>query len=213
MEDLKHIISKNLVELRKRKKYTQADLADILQYSDKAISKWEKGESLPDIEVLYQICNLYGVTLDYLTHEGNYEEKQEYVIKDVNRVNKVVISLLSVSLIWFLIIILFVYAFVMNGINLWIAFIWGVPLSALIFLIFNSIWGKKLYKFIILTVLTWSSLATIFLQVLYMNLDYQIWAIFLLGIPAQIAIILWSQLKRNVGYYIPHKSNNEELEN
>ena len=82
MEDLKKVISQNLIELRKRKKYTQADLAEILQYSDKAISKWEKGESLPDIEVLYQICNLYGVTLDYLTHEGNYEEKQDYVKKD-----------------------------------------------------------------------------------------------------------------------------------
>ena len=70
MSDLKIIIARNLVELRKRNKYTQQDLAEILQYSDKAISKWEKGDSLPDIEVLYQICKLYGVTLDYLTHEG-----------------------------------------------------------------------------------------------------------------------------------------------
>ena len=73
MDNIKNIIAKNLVELRKRKKYTQQDLANILQYSDKAISKWEKGDSLPDIEILYQICNLYGVTLDYLTHEGSYE--------------------------------------------------------------------------------------------------------------------------------------------
>ena len=75
MEDIKVIIGKNLAELRKRKKYTQLDLANILQYSDKSISKWEKGDSLPDIEVLYNICNMYGVTLDYLTHEGNYEDK------------------------------------------------------------------------------------------------------------------------------------------
>ena len=80
MEDIKLIIGKNLAELRKRKKYTQLDLANILQYSDKAISKWEKGDSLPDIEVLYNICNLYGVTLDYLTHEGNYKEKKEYIL-------------------------------------------------------------------------------------------------------------------------------------
>lgn len=45
MEDIKKIIGKNLSLLRKRKKYTQADLADILKYSDKAISKWEKGVS------------------------------------------------------------------------------------------------------------------------------------------------------------------------
>lgn len=154
MEDLKKVISQNLIELRKRKKYTQADLAEILQYSDKAISKWEKGESLPDIEVLYQICNLYGVTLDYLTHEGNYEEKQDYVKKDTTVVNKIIITLLSVSLIWFMVLIVYVYAFVLNDINLWILYVWGVPASALLILIFNSIWGKRKFKFVILTVLT-----------------------------------------------------------
>lgn len=196
MEDLKKIISQNLIELRKRKKYTQADLAEILQYSDKAISKWEKGESLPDIEVLYQICNLYGVTLDYLTHEGNYEEKQDYVKKDTTVVNKIIITLLSVSLIWFMVLIVYVYAFVLNDINLWILYVWGVPASALLILIFNSIWGKRKFKFVILTVLTWSFLASIFLQFVYLEMSYQVWAVFLLGIPAQIAIMLWSQLKR-----------------
>ncbi len=196
MEDLKKVISQNLIELRKRKKYTQADLAEILQYSDKAISKWEKGESLPDIEVLYQICNLYGVTLDYLTHEGNYEEKQDYVKKDTTVVNKIIITLLSVSLIWFMVLIVYVYAFVLNDINLWILYVWGVPASALLILIFNSIWGKRKFKFVILTVLTWSFLASIFLQFVYLEMSYQVWAVFLLGIPAQIAIMLWSQLKR-----------------
>lgn len=196
MEDLKKVISQNLIELRKRKKYTQADLAEILQYSDKAISKWEKGESLPDIEVLYQICNLYGVTLVYLTHEGNYEEKQDYVKKDTTVVNKIIITLLSVSLIWFMVLIVYVYAFVLNDINLWILYVWGVPASALLILIFNSIWGKRKFKFVILTVLTWSFLASIFLQFVYLEMSYQVWAVFLLGIPAQIAIMLWSQLKR-----------------
>ena len=93
MEDIKVIIGKNLAELRKRKKYTQLDLANILQYSDKSISKWEKGDSLPDIEVLYNICNLYGVTLDYLTHEGNYSEKKEYIIKNRKfTLNKAIIT-------------------------------------------------------------------------------------------------------------------------
>ena len=80
MSDLKQLIAQNLVELRKSRKYTQQDIANMVQYSDKAVSKWEKGESLPDIEVLYQICNIYGVTLDYLTHDGSYDEKKEYTI-------------------------------------------------------------------------------------------------------------------------------------
>ena len=52
MSELRKIIGKNLSELRKRKKYTQQELGEILLYSDKTISKWEKGESLPGIEIL-----------------------------------------------------------------------------------------------------------------------------------------------------------------
>lgn len=196
MEDIKKIIGVNLAELRKRKKYTQMDLGELLKYSDKAISKWEKGESLPGIDVLYSLCNLYGVTLDYLTHEGSYEEKKGYIIKDKSRVNKIIITLLSISLVWFLIIIAYVYPFLMNQINLWILYIWGFPASFLLALIFNAIWGKRKYKFALLSFFVWSILASIFLLLLYLNQSYQVWAIFLLGIPAQTAIILFSQLKK-----------------
>lgn len=196
MEDLKSIIGQNLADLRKRKKYTQAELAEILQYSDKAISKWEKGESLPDIEVLYEICNLYGVTLDYLMHEGNYEDKQEYVKKDKSRVNKIVVTLLSVSLVWFLVLIGFVYPLIIIDYNLWILFIWGIPASAIVLLIFNSVWGRKRFKFYILTAFNWTFITALFLQLLYLDFAYQVWALFLLGIPAQVAIVLWSQIKK-----------------
>ena len=99
MSELKKTIADNLIELRKRKKYTQQDLGNMLGYSDKAISKWEKGESLPDIEVLYQLANLYGVTLDFLTKEGSYEEKKEYIIPKYETRNKVLITLLGSTII------------------------------------------------------------------------------------------------------------------
>ncbi|MDE5545861.1 MAG: helix-turn-helix domain-containing protein [Anaeroplasmataceae bacterium] len=197
MEDIKKRIGQNLAILRKRKKYTQADLAEILKYSDKSISKWEKGESLPGIDVLYNLCNLYGVTLDYLTHEGTYEEKKAFIKKDKTLLNKIIIVLLSISLIWFLIIIAYVYPYVMNKVNLWILFIWGFPVSFLLSLIFNSVWGKKKYKYCLLSFFMWSLITAIFLLLIYLNQSYQVWAIFLLGVPAQIAIILWSQLKKS----------------
>lgn len=196
MEDIKIIIGRNLSFLRKKKKYTQADLAEMLKYSDKSISKWEKGESLPGIDILYDLCNFYGVTLDYLTHEGTEEEKKAFIKKDKSRINKIIIVLLSISLVWFLIIIAYVYPFVMNHINLWILFIWGFPASFLLILTFNRVWGKKKYAYCILSIFMWTLIAAIFLLLIYLNQSYQVWAIFLLGIPAQIAIILWSQLKK-----------------
>ena len=55
MEKLNFIIAKNLSELRRKNKLTQLEVAEKLNYSDKAVSKWEQGESLPGIEVLYKI--------------------------------------------------------------------------------------------------------------------------------------------------------------
>jgi len=195
MDDIKVIIGKNLAELRKRKKYTQLDLANILQYSDKAISKWEKGDSLPDIEVLYNICNLYGVTLDYLTHEGNYKEKKDYLKKEKRYTrNKAIITLLSCIGAWFLSTMIFVCLLIYANIALWPLFTWAIPITFLLLLIFNCIWGKKGMRFLYISCLIWTMLTAIFLQLLYLKIN--IWPIFLVGIPAQVATLLSSGIKK-----------------
>ena len=71
MEKLNFIIAKNLSELRRKNKLTQLEVAEKLNYSDKAVSKWEQGESLPGIEVLYKLAKLYGVSMDYQLVNGN----------------------------------------------------------------------------------------------------------------------------------------------
>ncbi len=193
MENLKSIIATNLVELRKKHHWTQAELALKLNYSDKAISKWEHGDALPDIEILAQIAELYGVTLDYLTHIGTFEEKKQYVKVKEKKANKLIISLLSITLVWFIAMILFVFfqsQFPTGKMN-WIVFVWSVPLSCIIGVIFNSIWGRTCNNFFILSIFVWSLLAAAYLTLV----QYNMWLLFLLGIPAQVAIILWSQIK------------------
>ena len=69
MEEVKNNVAKNIAELRILNNMTQLELASKLNYSDKAVSKWERGESLPDVTVLMQIAELFGVTLDYLVAE------------------------------------------------------------------------------------------------------------------------------------------------
>ena len=82
MNDLRSIIGNNLSSLRKNKKLTQLELAEKMGYSDKAVSKWEKGDTLPDIETLYQLCNFYQVTLDFLVDTKGLENKNLYKTKD-----------------------------------------------------------------------------------------------------------------------------------
>ena len=195
MEDIKVTIGKNLAELRKRKKYTQLDLANILGYSDKAISKWEKGDSLPDIEVLYNICNLYGVTLDYLTHEGNFKEKKDYIKKDKKYTrNKILITLLSCISSWLLSTIIFVILLIYKDIVFWPLYIWSIPVTFIILLIFNCIWGKKPLRMIYISCLIWTIITAFFLQFIYFGIN--LWAIFLIGIPGQLAVILSSGIKK-----------------
>ena len=57
MEDLKPVIAKNITALRQQARMTQSELAERLNYSDKAISKWERAESMPDVAVLKTIAD------------------------------------------------------------------------------------------------------------------------------------------------------------
>ena len=55
-----------LKELRKQKGLTQAEVADYLYVSPKTISRWENGDGIPDINILTDIADFYGITVDEL---------------------------------------------------------------------------------------------------------------------------------------------------
>lgn len=192
MENINDLIAKNLVYLRKQSKMTQGELAEKLKYSDKTISKWENGEAVPDVETLLNLCALYNISIADITEGPIWEKvvKEEKEEKKQNH-NKFIISLLAISLVWILATTFYVYANISFDLNLWIAFIWAVPISFILAIIFNAIWGKRFFTFVYITCFMWSFIAALFLALL----KFQIWPLFLLGIPGQIAIILWSRLK------------------
>lgn len=191
MDDINKIIGKNLLILRKNAKLTQMELADRFNYSDKTISKWESGESLPNIEILYELAQFYGTTLDALTQENDIvESTNNSKQKDKMFPTKLIITLLAVSAIWLLATVLFVTFKIVYAKNFPLLFLWAVPISCIVLIIFNSIWGKYYYLFAILSVLIWSTLACVHLQLI----QYNIWIIYILGIPLQVAIILWAAL-------------------
>ena len=110
MEEISKIIGKNLLILRKNAKLTQAEFAEKFNYSDKSISKWEAGESLPNIEVLHEVASFYGVTLDSLTKEENVLEKKTKAKQKKQRMfpAKLIITLLSCCAVWIVATSLFV---------------------------------------------------------------------------------------------------------
>ena len=108
--DIKTTVASNLIALRKSKGLTQADVANALNYSDKSVSKWEHADSLPDISILSALADMYGVTLDYLTHE-DAEEQLAYVNgkHKPDRERQLTIEILAVTIILLCSTVAFVY--------------------------------------------------------------------------------------------------------
>ena len=196
MKELREIIGENLTELRKQKGYTQISLAEKLNYSDKAISKWENGSSLPPIDVLLELANLYGVTLDYLVKDSSQKDKKLLKNDNVKRRNHILITLLSSVLVWIIATSVYVFSYIpTKEVSLWTIFLWAVPINAIVLIVFNGIWGKRKYLLPAVMLLVWPLLAAIHLQVLVLYPDINLWMIYLLGIPLTVATFLWCKLK------------------
>lgn len=196
MENIKLIVAKNISELRRSAGMTQLEFAEKLNYSDKAVSKWERGDSLPDVAVLKQIADLFEVTLDYLVtedHTAAIHERTHYQGRELR--NRKIITGISILLVWLAATIAFVVIDIVLGSSPrnWATFLYGVPASMIICLIFNTLWFNPRWNFLFVSVLMWAILVGIHISLLL--LGFNIWIIYILGIPGQAIILLWSGLK------------------
>lgn len=195
MSELRDVVAKNISELRQKNEMTQLGLAQKLNYSDKAISKWERGESFPDIFMLKRIADLFGVSVDYLFREDHSETvKRDALIAKTVRRNRIIISFLANMLIWLIATVAFVIVGLVHPNALlpeWMVFVYALPLSAVVTLVFNSIWGRPKLNYLIITFMTWVILLAFYMTYLTV-LDLNIWIIFVIGIPVQIIIALWA---------------------
>lgn len=196
MKDIKPIIAKNLAYFRKENGLTQAQLAQMLNYSDKAISRWELGDTLPDINVLCQICEFYGIDLNTLTSEEvEYTAglKKDGPTKPV--VYRVCIGLLTISVVWLVAVLVFVYSGMMGGSYEWIAFVAALPLSCLvIWLTGLKVRMNTVVKVVNNSIMVWTFLLFVYLWFLING--YNFWAFFLVGLPVQAMIILYIWVKK-----------------
>lgn len=197
MTDLKSIIAKNIVTLRQGAKLTQSDLAERLNYSDKAISKWERAESMPDITVLKAIADLFCVPLDYLVqeeHDDTPTPLAEPAPAPVKKRNHWVITLLSILIVWFTATLIYV-TLDMASLAHWarfLVFAYALPVSAIVWLVFNSIWFNHRLNYFIISLMMWSAIASIVMTLYACGVSA--WQLLLLGIPGQAAVVLWSRL-------------------
>ena len=191
MNDIKQIIAKNLISLRKKNRLTQNELAEKLNYSDNAVSRWEHAEVTPSIETLEQIAHIYNVPLTSLIEDNAVKTAQ---INDKRQlINKLAGILITASIVWFVATITFVMARLIWDYTFWQIYIWSMPIVSLVMMPFHHYWGRHIYKYTILTIFVWTLLLAIFIQCF--KLSSWMWIIFILGIPIQIGLSIWAFVK------------------
>lgn len=178
-------VAENLIKFRKLNGYTQLKLAETLNYSDKAISKWERGESLPDAYVLSQIAELYEISLNDLT------TKQSSVKMPTRKISKLFITLLSICPVWLAATISFFVLKLTIPSNelIWACYIVAIPVTFIVLLIFSCVYKWIIPRFICISGLIWTVILS--LHVILSSILPQIWLLYFVGITLQVATIIW----------------------
>ena len=204
-EKLKLQIGANIALYRKRSGLTQAGLAAKLNYSDKAISKWERGESIPDVITLMQLAEQFEITVNDLLSDPNAlpedgdPGKLEKAMTQVSekalkrKANKNVILALSSTLVWFVALLIFVVISSFDIPYSWLAFLYAIPVNAIVLLSLRSAWHDFRWNRWLISGIVWGFLVAIHASLVVL-LKFNMWRMFLLGIPGEIAIMLWFRL-------------------
>lgn len=187
-QEFKKTVVENLIYYRKLNGLTQLQLAEKLNYSDKAISKWERGESLPDLFIISCIADIYGITLnDMIT------SKKVQPTPKKNSIHSLV-TILSILLVWLVATVVFVFIKLISPElpKVWLSFIFAIPVSMIVWVIFASMWGNYLYKFFTISGLCWSIpvALTIAIPISYM------WMSFICVIPLQFLVLFFLILRK-----------------
>ena len=207
-EKLKLQIGANIASYRKRAGLTQAELAEKLNYSDKAVSKWERGDSLPDVLTLMQLADLFQIGVEVLLEDPDALPAEttpfQHAMGQVSekalkrKANKNIILGLSSLLVWFVALLIYVLVSSFSISYSWLAFFYAIPANCIVLLSLRSAWHDFRWNRALISGIMWGSLASIHLTLLTL-LDFNMWKIYLLGILGQAAILLWFRMFRPTG--------------
>ena len=207
-EKLKLQIGANIAAYRKRAGLTQVGLANKLNYTDKAVSKWERGDSMPDVLTLVQLAEQFDISVNDLLvdpnalPEGDHGKLEKAMTKVSEKAlkrkaDKNIILALSSTLVWFVALLIFVILsnFEVLGESIYLPFFYAVPANAIVLLSLRSAWRDFRWNRALISVIMWGALVSLYASLL-MFFSLNIWKLFLLGIPGQVAILLWFRMYR-----------------
>ncbi len=176
-EQLRLQIAENIAYYRKQNGDTQAELAEKLNYSDKSVSKWERGDGTPDIYILAKIAALYQITVQDLLREKKVPKAST---------RRILIYLLSVGLAWLVMTVVFCLSKI-TGIlehSSWLLFIYAIPITGIISVVYCAMWWNHLLQALSSSLIVWGVGLSIVLSIPFRSI------LFLLIICAVLQILL-----------------------
>lgn len=190
-EQIRKIVGGRLSAYRKRANLTQAELAEKINYSDKSVSKWERGEGLPDLVVLCKLAELYEIPVDEFLHEGALQRPAS-----VLRRRHILIFMLSIGLVFLIAALVFYILFELSIPYAWMCFVVALPISAILAVVFSHVWSSLLVQFISVSALVWTVAATLFLFMLLLAKTLRgNGLLFAIAGGMQILVLLWYLLQ------------------
>lgn len=193
LSELKLISASNLINLRTGRGWTQAELGAKLNYSDKTVSKWERGEAIPDAYVLLQLAELFGVTVDDLLSSHDQWEPPVPAEEEVPTYSYSINVILSIVLLGVFTIALTVFVTLwLLDILEWRVFLVALSAELLVGLVLDCVFKRARHLQYILAafVLSLFLLAYFFLPV------HKPWQLFLLAVPAEAIVFLSCNVRR-----------------
>lgn len=192
LSELKLVTASNIIKLRTGANMTQAELGAALNYSDKTISKWERGEAIPDAYVLTQMAELFGVTVDHLLSSNDKWEAppEPDEQEDKSYSYRVIIAIAFIG-VWTAALTAFVALWIC-GMIVWRIFVVALPVSILTYMVLICVFHrtKRLQYVIALFVLS------LFVMLYAMFPESNPWQLFLVAIPAEVLVFLSCNIKR-----------------
>ena len=183
---IRTVLAEKLTAYRKRAGLTQAELAEKLNYSDKSISKWERGDGMPDLLVLCKLADLYDVPLDAFLREGPLVRSQAE-----QRSRRIIITLISIGLVFFIAAIGFFVCYLAKVHVGWLAFIYAIPVSMILLVVFSHLWSNLLWQALSVTGLVWTLCGAIYISFVAIAGIKKVAMLFMVAAIFQVLVILW----------------------
>jgi len=205
---LKQNIAANLAMLRRRAELTQLELAQKINYSDKTVSKWERGEGIPDVPTLIALAELFEVTPNELIYglreeipaEGEFSSR-ESAEKAGPAPSKrrpspfhLLVTLLSVGIVWLIaglvLLLMNVFSPGLEGVWYGCVLLYGAMVSFIVWLVLSVLWWPLMWQLVCVSGIIWSCAAGLHLT---LRLPGMAW-IYVIAAVLQIMAFMWYAL-------------------